>query len=71
MNHPDQRIQKGPQAGKLEVGLMAPDGEREVMAFAPEEKVKVVGKDPEAGKGKGSSGKVVCVLRIAFLRAVV
>ena len=51
-----KKIKKGLDAGKLEVALVAPDGEREVMAFAPEERVKVVGKDAEAGKGK-SDGK--------------
>src|SRR5262245_13822009 len=42
-----KKIKKGLDAGKLEVALVAPDGEREVMAFAPEERVKVVGKDAE------------------------
>jgi hypothetical protein len=51
-----KKIKKGLDAGKLEVALVAPDGEREVMALAPEERVKVVGKDSEAGKGK-SDGK--------------
>ena len=60
-----KRIKKGLDAGKLEVALVAPDGEKEVMAFSPEEPVKVVGKDAEAGtaksdgnakgKGKGAS----------------
>jgi hypothetical protein len=48
-----KKLKKGLDAGKLEVALVAPDGEREVMAFTPEERVKVVGKDAEAGKGKG------------------
>jgi hypothetical protein len=51
-----KKIRKGLDAGKLEVALAAPDGEREVMAFAPDERVKVVAKDPDAGKGK-SDGK--------------
>jgi hypothetical protein len=51
-----KKIKRGLDAGKLEVALVAPDGEREVMALAPEERVKVVGKDPEAGKGKSHSG---------------
>src|SRR5262249_31494051 len=51
-----KKIKKGLDAGKLEVALVAPDGEKEVMAFAPEERVKVVGKDPDTGKGK-SDGK--------------
>jgi hypothetical protein len=51
-----KKIKKGLDAGKLEVALTAPDGEREVMAFAPDERVKVVGKDPDAGKDK-SDGK--------------
>jgi hypothetical protein len=51
-----KKIKKGLDSGKLEVALVAPDGEREVMAFAPEERVKVVGKDAECRKGK-SDGK--------------
>jgi hypothetical protein len=47
-----KKIKKGLDAGKLEVALLAPDGEREVMAFAPEERVKVVGKDPDGAKAK-------------------
>src|SRR5262249_16442467 len=50
-----KKIKKGLDAGKLEVALAAPDGEHEVMAFAPEERVKVVGKDRERGKGKSES----------------
>jgi HB1/ASXL restriction endonuclease-like protein with HTH domain len=48
-----KKIKKGLDAGKLQVTLVTPDDETEVMGFAPEERVKVVGKDTEGGKGKG------------------
>src|SRR5215831_11729667 len=51
-----KKIKKGLDAGKLQVTLVTPDGETEVMGFDPEERVKVVGKDAEAGKGQ-SAGK--------------
>jgi hypothetical protein len=61
-----EKIKKGLDAGKLHVTLGTPEGETEVMAFDPEERVKVIGKandtsgnakgrskDQGAGKGKG------------------
>jgi hypothetical protein len=51
-----KKIKKGLDAGKLQVMLATPDGEKEVMGFDPEERVKVVGKDAEGGKGQ-SGGK--------------
>jgi hypothetical protein len=51
-----KKIKKGLDAGKLQVTLVTPDGETEVMGFDPEERVKVVGRDAEAGKGQ-SDGK--------------
>jgi hypothetical protein len=48
-----KKIRGGLEAGKLEVTLVAPDGETERVALGPEEPVKVVGKDAEAGSGKG------------------
>jgi hypothetical protein len=51
-----KRIKKGLDAGRLQITLVTPDGETEVMAFDPEERVKVVGKDAEARKGQ-SDGK--------------
>ena len=51
-----KKIKKGLDAGKLQVTLVTPDGETEVMGFDPQERVKVVAKDAEAGKGQ-SEGK--------------
>jgi hypothetical protein len=51
-----KKIKKGLDAGKLQVTLVTPDGETEVMGFDPEERVKVVGNDAEGGKGQ-SEGK--------------
>jgi hypothetical protein len=51
-----KRIKKGLDAGKLQVTLSAADGETEVMGFDPEERVKVVGKEAQDGKGQ-SGGK--------------
>jgi hypothetical protein len=51
-----KRVKKGLDAGKLQVTLATADGETEVMGFDPEERVKVVGKDSEGGKGQ-SGGK--------------
>jgi hypothetical protein len=51
-----KKIKKGLDAGKLQVTLVTPDGETEVMGFDPEERVKVVGKDAAGGKGQ-SAGK--------------
>jgi hypothetical protein len=50
-----KKIKKGVDAGELEVTLVAPDGEKEVMGFDPEERVKVVGKDSDAGKGNAKA----------------
>jgi hypothetical protein len=50
-----KKIKKGLDAGKLEVKLVAPDGETEVMAFAPEEQVKVVGKADASDKGNSGA----------------
>jgi hypothetical protein len=47
-----KKIKKGLDAGKLQVTLVTADGETEVMGFDPEERVKVVGKDAEGGKGQ-------------------
>jgi hypothetical protein len=46
-----KRIRKGMDAGKLQVTLVTPDDETEVMAFDPDERVKVVTKDTAGGKG--------------------
>jgi hypothetical protein len=51
-----KKIKKGLDAGKLQVTLATADGETEVMGFDPEERVKVIGKDAESGKGQ-SGGK--------------
>jgi hypothetical protein len=47
-----KKIKKGLDAGKLQVTLSAADGETEVMGFDPEERVKVVGKEAQDGKGQ-------------------
>jgi hypothetical protein len=49
-----KKIKKGLDAGKLQVTLVTPEGETEVMGFDPEEQVKVVGKDAAGGKGPGN-----------------
>jgi hypothetical protein len=51
-----KKIKKGLDAGKLQVTLVTPDGETEVMGFDPQERVKVVANDAEGGKGQ-SEGK--------------
>jgi hypothetical protein len=51
-----KKIRKGPEAGWLELTLVAPDGDTDRIALDPEGQVTVVGKDPGAGKGK-SGGK--------------
>jgi len=49
-----RKIKKGLDTGKFQVTLATPDGETEVMAFSPDEEVKVVGRRTEAtGKSKG------------------
>jgi hypothetical protein len=51
-----KRIKKGLDAGKLQVTLATADGETEVMAFNPEEQVKVVGMKAEpTGNAKGGN----------------
>src|SRR5208282_6562125 len=52
-----KKVKKGLDAGKLHVTLAAPDGETEVVALDPVERVKVVGKAPQAGKGAPKAGK--------------
>jgi hypothetical protein len=68
-----KKIQKGPDAGKLDVKLTVPDGNVETIRFDPEEQVTVVGKDADrgqatqkpagktksqgTGKGKAAKGK--------------
>ena len=52
-----KKVKKGLDAGKLHVTLAAPDGESEVIALDPEERVKVVGKAAPAGKGGPKAGK--------------
>jgi len=53
-----KKIRQGLDAGLFEVTLVAADGETERIALAPENRVTVVGKDPDAGKGKsGGKGK--------------
>ena len=52
-----KKVKKGLDAGKLHVTLAAPDGETEATALAPEERVKVVGKAPQTGKGAPKAGK--------------
>ncbi len=53
-----KKIRQGLDAGLFEVTLVAADGETERIALAPENRVTVVGKDPDAGKGKsGGTGK--------------
>jgi hypothetical protein len=51
-----KKVKKGLDAGKLQVTLLTADRETEVVAFAPEERVKVVGKDLAGAKAK-SDGK--------------
>jgi hypothetical protein len=56
-----KKVQKGTDAGKLDVKLAGPDGKVETVRFDPEEAVMVVAKDADqrqttqkqAGKGKG------------------
>jgi hypothetical protein len=43
-----KKVQKGTDAGKLEVKLAGSDGNLEIVLFDPEEAVMVVGKDPDA-----------------------
>ena len=50
-----QPICKGLDAGLLHLTLVAPDGDVERIALAPEERVTFVGKAPEAGKSQGAS----------------
>jgi hypothetical protein len=61
-----RRITKGLEAGKLQVALLTTSGEKEVMAFNPEDLVQVVGTSaegaakakaggPGASKGKGKA----------------
>jgi hypothetical protein len=61
-----RRITKGLEAGKLQVALQTANGEKEVMAFNPEDLVQVVGTSteraakakagaPGAGKGPGKA----------------
>jgi hypothetical protein len=52
-----RKIKKVVDAGKLEVTLVAPDGQTETMALAPDEQVQVVGKDARGGKAKGTAQK--------------
>ena len=52
-----KKVKKGLDAGKLHVTLVSPDGESEVIALDPEERVKVVGKAAQAGKGGPKAGK--------------
>ena len=53
-----KRIRTGLDAGLLHLTLVAPDGDRERMALAPEERVTFVGKTPEARKGQsGNQGQ--------------
>ena len=47
-----KKVKKGLDAGKLHVTLAAPDGEAEVVALDPEEKVKVVGKAAPGWEGR-------------------
>jgi hypothetical protein len=53
-----KRIRKGLDAGLLHVTLVAPDGDRERLALAPEDRVTVVGKDSGVGRGKSEGKKV-------------
>ena len=50
-----KRIRTGLDAGLLHLTLVAPDGDRERMALAPEERVTFVGKTPEARKGQSGN----------------
>ena len=53
-----KRIRKGLDAGLLHVRLVAQDGDRERIALAPAERVPLVGRAAEAGKGQsGNQGK--------------
>jgi hypothetical protein len=52
-----KRISKGLDAGKLQVTLITPEGETEVMAFDPEERVKVVGREAAGGTGQRGDTK--------------
>jgi hypothetical protein len=52
-----KKIKKGLDAGKLQVTLVKPEGETEVLAFDPEEQVKVVGKQAAGGKGTSGAAK--------------
>lgn len=59
-----KKIRKGLDAGLLEVTLVAPDGDTERIALDPEGPVTVVGKDPEAGKGKSAGAmSMMCAPR--------
>ena len=52
-----KRIRTGLDAGLLHLTLVAPDGDRERMALAPEERVTFVGKAAEARKGPSGNGQ--------------
>jgi hypothetical protein len=53
-----KRIRKGLDAGLLHITLVALDGDRERIALAPEERVPLVGRAAEPGKGpSGDKGK--------------
>jgi hypothetical protein len=49
-----RRIRKGLDAGLLHITLVALDGDRERIALASEERVPLVGRAVEAGKGRSS-----------------
>jgi hypothetical protein len=55
-----RKINKGMDTGKLQIMLVTPDDETEVMGFEPDERVRVVGKGAavgrEPGKGKSRTG---------------
>jgi hypothetical protein len=55
-----RKINRGMDTGKLQITLVTPADEMEVMGFEPDERVKVVGKGAalgrEPGKGKSRTG---------------
>jgi short subunit dehydrogenase-like uncharacterized protein len=50
-----KKIRTGLDAGKLELALAGPNGEKERIALDPEERVKVVGKDADSARAESSS----------------
>jgi hypothetical protein len=47
-----KKIRKGLDAGKLDLALVGPDGEKERIALAPDDRVKVVRNDANSAKAR-------------------